>query len=215
MTKSTQVRTLGQAAAVITQVAAVKPRLHEAITDALNGQPRAASIDPSTSSPSWCWTHERPVAACRNQGEMCDGETIRSNDPTGEAAVGHDPARAALAKMARLEKQAVVLAGQLDDLRREWLPTQAELPSAANRAKLASVGEVGCWFCEQAGTWSPPHTKEPTTVGGNLPVARFVCANHYDLIRKRLGRAPSRSENEAFVHHGKWPKIHEPSKKSA
>lgn len=200
-------RGIGWAAGMLTRLSAVKTPLRQAVVDCLAGQPRAVDYDPSGKSRTpWCWTHERPVSACHRADLLCAGETIESHDPTGEAAVGHDPAAQALKDLDHLERQLVALVVRYDDIRRQYLPTQQELPTESQRAKLATAGEPGCHWCEQAGTWSPPHTKQPTNIGGILPEPRFVCANHYDLIRKRLLRAPTRAENEAFVHRGKWPK---------
>lgn len=206
MTPRHRPKTLGSAAALLVQVAAVKPRLHDAITDALNAQPRAVDLNPSSTPSPWCWTHEREVAACHREDLLCDGETIRSKDPTGETAVGHDPARAALRRMARLEERAVALAAEWDDLRRQWLPTADELPDPATRGKLATSGAPGCFFCEAAGLpYSPAMTEQPTTVKSNLKVARYSCRPHYDFIRT-TGRAPARNETQHWAQHGKWPK---------
>ena len=194
------------ASGLLTAYCAVRPRLMEAITDSLAGQPRARSYDESErpAPVPWCWDHERPVTLCHRVDLLCDGETIAAADPTGEAAVAYDQGRAHQSEVERLEAEVVAALARLDSIRAYYLPRT--LPTGAERAKLATAGEPGCFFCAQARTWSPPHTKTPTTVGGNLKVARLVCSGHYDLIRKHLGRAPSKQENEAYVRHGKYPK---------
>lgn len=60
--------------------------------DEMNGQPRAAHLEPSGGSQQWCWTHEREVRQCHDEDLDCTGETFTLHDPTGEAAVGHDAA---------------------------------------------------------------------------------------------------------------------------
>lgn len=72
---------------------ALPDRLH-AMRDAMAGQPGGHSFEVrSTPSVLWCWEHEREVHACHKADLPCDGETIATNDPTGEAAVHFDAAR--------------------------------------------------------------------------------------------------------------------------
>lgn len=194
-----------QAARLLTRHAGIRSRLLPAIADNLAGQPRAASYDDDRSSAApWCWDHQRPVPQCHRADLLCSGETLTSSDPTGEAAVNPDKARADQAELKELERKVVDLCNRIANIDDRYLPEL--LPTGADKAKLATEGDPGCWFCEQARSWSPPHTKNPTDVGGNLKVPRLVCSGHYDLIRKHLGRAPSKQENEAYVRRGKYPK---------
>lgn len=64
--------------------------------DAMAGQPIAQHYEVVASGRSevWCWRHERPVLKCQQEAELCTGEAIDVNDPTGEAAVNYDRARA-------------------------------------------------------------------------------------------------------------------------
>lgn len=201
-------RGIGWAAGMLTRLSAVKRPLREAIVDCLAGQPRAVDYDPSDRSRTpWCWTHERSVSACHKAGLLCDGEVIESHDPTGETAVGFDPAAQALKDLDHLERQIVTAVLRYDDLRRQYLPTQAELPSKEARAKLATEGQPPCFFCDAHGLpYSPACTAQPTTVTGNLTVARFICRGHYTFVRN-TGRAPTRQESEHWHTRGKWPKV--------
>lgn len=194
-----------EAARLLTRHAGIRTRLREAIADNLAGQPRAASYDDDRTSPqSWCWKHERPVSQCHRADLFCDGETVTSSDPTGEAAVNPDRARSDETELARLEKQIVDACYKIANLDDRYLP--ARLPTGANRAKLASGGDPGCEFCEShSKTWSPPCTKDPTTVAGNLPRPVFVCRAHYAYIRT-VGRAPTAAETQGYTRTGRWPR---------
>ena len=183
----------------------MRVKLRQAIEDNLAGQPRAQSYDTSTGSGSvWCWTHEREAAVCHRNDEMCDGEAMATIDPTGEAAVSGDKARADQTELARLEKILIDTTDRLARLADRYLPDR--LPTGADRAKLATPGEPGCHWCEtQAKTWAPPTTKEASTVAGNLPSPVLCCRSHYDFIRT-IGRAPTPAETQSFHRKGRWPK---------
>lgn len=202
-----RITTIGQATAILTQVANATPRLRQAITDAQAGQPRAASYDtPTATVTPWCWTHQRTITECHANGSLCDGEVIHHHDPTGTAATSNDPARQALKDLEHIERQAINLALRALHLRQRWLPTPDELPTEAARAKLATSGEPGCFYCEAIGDYSPAHTAKPTTVSGNLTTPRWVCSSHYFGILRSLGRAPFPNETRTFKRTGKWPK---------
>ncbi len=190
-------RGIGWAAGVLTRHSAIRARLRRAIEDCQVGQPRAANYEQDRttglSTVVWCWDHGREVRACHRAREsdtdpICTGEPIAGAvDSTGEVAINYDQARADERELAEVERLAVSLAERIERLDDRYLPRL--LPTGAQLAKLASDGRPGCWFCEQAGSWAPPHTKEPTNVGGNLDEPRLVCSGHYDLIRRGLGRA--------------------------
>lgn len=64
---------------------------------------RGTNYDPSSSpSRQHCWTHERDYRACQDgdTGE-CVTETINPHDPTGEAAVAYNEARASHRRLSR------------------------------------------------------------------------------------------------------------------
>lgn len=204
--------TIYAAAGLLTRHCAMRTRLHQAIEDNLAGQPRAASFESDRTTGHggalFCWTHQQDPRDCHKAGFFCDGESIvTASDPTGEAAISEDKARSDQRDLESIERQLIQLTDRLARLDDRYLP--ANLPDKAGRAKLATPGEPGCWYCEQAKTWSPPHTKQPTTVGGNLTEPRLVCSGHYDLIRKHLGRAPTPDENTRYVRTGQYPKLHQ------
>lgn len=197
--------TVFTAAGLLTAYCTVRPRLIEAVTDSLAGQPRAQSYDSDGSSTEpWCWTHGRPVSVCHRDDLWCSGEVVSSNDPTGNAAVSGDPASKHRTELDRLEAEIIDRIERLDTIRSLYLPKT--LPTGAERAKLATDGDAGCHWCwTQAKTWSPPTTKDPTTVAGNLTVAKLCCRSHYDFIRT-VGRAPAPAETQHFIRKGRWPK---------
>lgn len=81
-------------AEMATRIANALPERLHAMRDAMQGQPGGHSFEiRGTASVLWCWEHEREVHACHAAGYPCDGETIITNDPTGEAAVHPDSAR--------------------------------------------------------------------------------------------------------------------------
>lgn len=84
---------------------ALPERLH-AMRDAMSGQPRAQNYQHDGSSHVWCWWHERDVKLCHAEDLNCTGETIEVHDPTGEAAVTFDPARAHRRELERCLKAA-------------------------------------------------------------------------------------------------------------
>jgi hypothetical protein len=197
--------TVFSAAGTLIAYCAARPKLLEAITDNLAGQPRAQSFDePTGSTQAWCWEHQRPVNVCHHNDLLCAGEGMRANDPTGEAAVNGDQAADHQREVEKLEAQIVDATERLDFIRGFYLPKK--LPTGADRAKLATAGDDGCHWClTQAKTWSPPCTEKPSTVANNLNVAVLNCRAHYDFIRT-VGRAPSPSETQTFVKSGRWPK---------
>jgi hypothetical protein len=201
--------TIAQAAALLARHVALRTRLRQAMVDNLNGQPRAASFESDRTTGHdtilFCWDHEQDPTACHKQGLMCQGDTIATHtDTTGEAATNPDRARSDQKELERIEKQLISLAHLLAHLDDRYLP--ARLPDKAGRAKLATPGSPGCdWCWDQAKTWSPPTTKQPTTVAGNLLTAKLCCRGHYDYIRT-IGRDPSTSETQAWVRTGRWPK---------
>lgn len=70
-------------------------RLHS-MRDAMAGQPGAQHFEVVRSGRQvlHCWVHERDVAQCQRAGLDCDGESMDVHDPTGEAAIGSNPAGA-------------------------------------------------------------------------------------------------------------------------
>lgn len=214
--------TIFSAAGLLTKHCAMRTRLRSAIEDNLAGQPRAASFESDRTTGHggglFCWAHHQDAIECERileRGDTtlngaCQVESImRPTDSTGEAAIVDDRARSDQRDLEAIERQLIQLTDRLARLGDRYLP--ASLPDKAGRAKLATPGEPGCYFCELAKTWSPPHTKQPTTVGGNLTEPRLVCSGHYDLIRKHLGRAPTPDENSRYVRTGQYPKRHQPA----
>lgn len=74
------------------------------LRDSMAGQPGAQHFEATRSfrAESWCWRHERPLTVCHRADELCTGESIPVNDPTGEAAVSNDPARAEHKELSKL-----------------------------------------------------------------------------------------------------------------
>jgi hypothetical protein len=199
--------TISNAASLLTKHCALRSRLQQAMIDNLNGQPRAASFESDRTTGHdtilFCWDHQTDLKVCHKNDLPCTGDVIpTATDTTGEAATNPDKARSDQRELDKIEKQIIQLThrlAQLDDL---YLPTR--LPDKAGRAKLASPGEPGCALCEtQAKTWSPPMTKAPTTVAGNLKVALLLCRSHYDFVRTE-GRIPTPSETMGWSRSGRW-----------
>jgi hypothetical protein len=90
-------------AALAVQVDMQLPARLHAMRDAMTGLPGAQHFGPVRAGRSvlWCDVHERDVRECEDHDLDCDGETIRVNDPTGEAAVNGDPAKADLRQLER------------------------------------------------------------------------------------------------------------------
>jgi hypothetical protein len=198
--------TVFSAAGTLTAYCSARPKLLEAIHDSLAGHPRAQSYDtPAGSTVPWCWPHQRSVNVCHDNDLLCAGEVMRANDPTGEAAVSYDQAASHQREVGKLEAQIVTATERLAFIRGFYLPKQ--LPTGAERAKLATIGDPGCALCMRDGkTWAPPMTKDPTTVAGNLAQPLLLCRSHYDRIRT-TGCAPTPAETKAFVQRGRWPKV--------
>lgn len=203
----TTIRTITQAATIITQTAHNHTRLTQAITNNLNAQPQATDPNPTNrATTNWCWTHEQTTTTCHRNGHLCDGEHITTNDPTGETAITNDPAANDLRQLRRLEQQAINLAHQLDHLRARYLPHPHELPTPAALARHATPGHPGCHYCETHGAgYNPACTDNPTTVAGNLPTPHYVCRSHYDYIRT-IGRPPRPDETKTWHRRGRWPR---------
>lgn len=105
---------------------------------------QAASYDTNRSSRQWCWTHGRWVHECHRADLDCDGETVAVHDPTGEAAVDGNPARATHRRLSKLVLGLDRLSVELEDL------LAAELAGARVVNDRAGIGVCdGCGhYCD-------------------------------------------------------------------
>lgn len=172
----------------------------ERIRDSLAGQPRAASYDGAGRGGSrlWCWTHERDLHRCQRDGLDCTGEAIEVTDPTGEAAIGHDPAAVDLRNLGRLAAQLrrdveavadIVARYQLRPPR----PSEIEATANANAPHCESCCRIE--IAKGVPWWVDPLTQERTTVAGRFADPQWLCRWCYEHVVDR-GCLPTADELE-------------------
>lgn len=173
-----------------------------AVTDAMAGQPQAHAFWEGAIGNHqvvWCWDHGCEVRACHKADRDCDGEPIPLNDPTGEAAIEHDPARCDLEGFDRSLERWANDAERILDFARRWKPPTSDQADGIREAfsKLIDSGEPGCEMCARAGRWSPPHV-ETSDCKGNLPRPYRLCVWCYRFVLSS-GRLPTPNEVEAHL----------------
>lgn len=117
------------------------PSTFSTLLSELKGLPGAQHFEPvrgGGATSLWCWRHEREVVACIKADHNCLGEAITLNDPTGEAAVAYDAARA---DRLALERHLGIIRRSLDRI----LDIQASRQSNRVVNDRAGIGECdGC-----------------------------------------------------------------------
>ena len=153
-----------------------------AMTDAQNGWPPSAKLDPTTTRGGchWCWSHERDVDACHDAGLGCDGELVGEvSDPVGEAAYRRDRAyddRESLERSVRaLVTEAERVAGILGRYGKR-AATEAERRSTLRDGERATSA-FECWSCSRVrdnhgNPWFQPAARRVTLGDGE---ARLLC----------------------------------------
>lgn len=147
----------------------------------------------------WCWDHERPVAACHDDGDRCAGEAITISDPTGETSLHPDTASEWLADISG----GLLRASRIIDgvMRKVEMATTAggDLRALGDDTKA----DPGCESCARikgprgGKWWNPPHGGR-TDLDGALPVAMLLCKTcRRDVLNPDVKRLPSKAELEA------------------
>jgi hypothetical protein len=160
------------------------------MTDARNGQPRAARYDTDKVTASG------------------------TSDPTARAALQPDPAATDLARFdAALELSRTALTRAADILR-QWTPRH---PTDLERHRMATTNEPHCESCARTEAakgiprWEPPLTTERTTVAGSLTEPAWLCRWCYDHAA-RTGLRPTVQELEQH-HEGRRVRCPHPDRK--
>lgn len=184
------------------------------LADRVAGGPGAVAPDAARGSVApWCWEHERSVTACHESDLLCRGEAIDTHDPTGEAAISHDPARRAHDRILQVAARANRAAGELASLL-ATLSDRLPVPTATELALTAKVNTPGCALCAKVtapgypdlegspGWWNEVHRR--TDVGGALAEPIDLCHAHIRRI-KSTGAVPSKADLAILRDTGKWP----------
>lgn len=164
-----------------------------AMRDAMAGQPGAQSYEQSRTTGHTTVLDE-------------NGNTIPAvSDPTGEAAITDDLARADEARLDTAITNLARTAEVVADIYLRWKP-----PSPADAAglrtafaKLLSEGEPGCEICARVDKWVAPHV-DASDCKGNLPRPYRLCVWCWRWVLD-TGRLPTRHELEQH-HAGRKPK---------
>lgn len=169
-----------------------------AITDALPGQPGAASYDTPVVGGHTTVLDERgiPVPAV--------------SDPTGETASElADHGHPAVSDLKSIKRHVAAIASHADALIRISVTWQSRPPTKAEQRETARQNLPGCDLHSGAGLFSE---REPgagliTAAGGFLlPKPMHLCA----ACRQRIGRTqrvPSKQDLQHHHDHGKWPNM--------
>jgi len=189
-------RDIDQAAELLTRISATLATrgpdglgVMDRIRDSLAGHPRAASYDGARPGPRpWCWTHERDLARCQRDGLLCTGEVVEVHDPTGEAAIGGDPAAADLKALGRLAAQLRRDTEAVADIlarygKRAPRPSEIDATTNANAPHCESCSRIE--VAKGVPWWVEPLTQERTTVAGRLTTAQWLCRWCYEHVVDR------------------------------
>lgn len=123
--------------------------------DNMAGQPGAQSFDTiarGARSVHWCWDHEREVAACHKRGDFCTGESVPTDDPTGEAACDVDQVRD---DHRHTVKDIQALRVISDRLLARFVRYQRRAATEKERQVTQRANEPGCRSCDRVGADSP------------------------------------------------------------
>jgi hypothetical protein len=160
------------------------------MTDARNGQPRAARYDGDKVTASG------------------------TSDPTANAALQPDPAATDLARLDAcldVARRSLIRAA---DILRQWTPRH---PTDLERHRMATTNEPHCESCARTEAakgvprWEPPLTVERTTVAGTLNEPQWLCRWCYDHTT-RTGVRPTVDELEQH-HEGRRVRCPHPDRK--
>lgn len=178
---------------ILTAIDPALDRMH----DARAGYPKAASYDSDGGSPElWCFTHERPVTRCHDNGALCDGEPpIDRSDPAGnagvQAAMFGDQAAQAIREVDDLLRRLEIAAKGLEFVVARYTPRQA---FSAELRQVERENDPGCTSCARGAgpnggpIWSP--SIGHTDVKGTLPHPMALCRWCRDFVRSK-GKLPT------------------------
>jgi hypothetical protein len=168
----------------------------ESVIDGLAGQPRAQSYDPSTRGPVlYCETHEGDLADCPPE-LLCRGVPVDvASDPTGDAAVGHDPCRVSERRIRQLVSRLERVA---DELYAELVGHQSRPANVVERKATEAANDKGaCEVCARSDVYNPAIVTA-STAKDNLPRPYRLCRWHMDFALS-YGRLPNEVEDKR--HH--------------
>jgi hypothetical protein len=176
----------------------------ERIEDDAYNPLRAQSYEPAEGRGLhlWCIEHDQPKNHCENDGRdgwdcvMGEPESIGgiNSDPTFAAATANNSNRGKLRKVQRLLEARRRNTDELENLLRDAVRSD----TAKDRKETAAANEkqeACCDPCSRAGAWSPPLTKDPTSVAGRLTPPLVLCRWHFDFVTT-YGNLPTEEEDE-------------------
>jgi hypothetical protein len=175
----------------------------ERIEDEAYSPLRAQSFEPSEGRglSLWCIEHDALLNHCENQGlQTCipgaeEAMGGLNSDPTGVAGINEgNPARGKLNRARKLLEARRRNTDELENLLRD----AARSDTAKDRKETAAANEkqeACCDPCSRAGAWSPPLTKDPTSVAGRLTPPLVLCRWHFDFVTT-YGNLPTEEEDE-------------------
>jgi len=142
---------------------------------------RAVAYDASRSSAQWCWPHERDLKICRKLNLDCDGETIVSHDPAGDAATQRALDVVAIGSELVIVHDALERLTKLLERHPEY--TEQPIPKPSADPKIAPDG--ACRSC-----WRNNRHYEPIAVGRYRKYCTWCgewkAANHGQLPPRKL-----------------------------
>lgn len=173
----------------------------EAITDAMAGQPGAASYDAigrsNMKSVLWCDEHQQELADCHRQEHTCSrGIPIPVHpDPTGDAAVNHDKARSDERQLRKAIHTLENVADLLESIHGAYATRE---PTAAEKRATEQDNDKGqCEVCSRSDVYTPAIVTS-SNAKGNLPRHYRLCRWHLDFTLS-YGRLPNDAEEKR--HH--------------
>jgi hypothetical protein len=172
----------------------------ERIEDEAYSPLRAQCFEPSEGRGLhlWCIEHDQLLNHCENDANdgcvVGDEEAMGGmhSDPTGAAGIiKSTPARAKLRKIQRTLEARRRTTHELENL----LNDAARVDTPQQRREVEAANDACCDPCSRAGAWSPPLTKDPTSVAGRLTPPLVLCRWHFDFVTT-YGNLPTEEEDE-------------------
>lgn len=136
---------------------------------------KAAAYDrESTSTPMWCWRHERTLDACHREALLCTGERDDGiSDPTGTAALEGD--RAAQNRRDLVRHLSAITAA-VDAVER----ILGHYPGPRASSLFDQAEADGCQSCARAGVHSDPVTRREVSPGVEWRLCKWCAYSWYD-----------------------------------
>lgn len=135
---------------------------------------RAASYGSSQGRASWCWTHERDLPACHTEGLLCTGERQDWSDPTGDAAIGGDPAARDRKAVADALTTAMTALVRVEGI-------FAKYPGPHPPTLFDIEQSDGCQSCARVGAYAEPYTRREVEPGVEWRLCRWCGFGFADL----------------------------------